>query len=146
MMWKWYTFMFRVLSLIFSWTSSAGWMMLSHDAGQRAAPRQPWDHKSTQLVPWHCSVSFLMQCSVCYTRWSICAVSAQLLNPVRLSATPWTVAPQVPLSMGFSRLEYWNGFPCPPPGDLPDPGIELTSYALQTIFTNWATGKRQSIL
>ena len=38
--------------------------------------------------------------------------------------TPWTVAVQAPLSMGFSKQEYWSGLPCPPPGDLPDPGIE----------------------
>ena len=44
----------------------------------------------------------------------------------RLSATPWTVARQAPLSMGFCRQEYWNGSPCPPPGDLPDPRIEAT--------------------
>ena len=37
--------------------------------------------------------------------------------------TPWTVALQAPLSMGFSRQDYWSGLPCPPPGDLP-PGIE----------------------
>ena len=36
----------------------------------------------------------------------------------------WTLALQAPLSMGFSRQEYWSGFPCPPPGDLPDPGIK----------------------
>ena len=41
---------------------------------------------------------------------------------VRLFATPWTVACQAPLSMGFSRQEYWSGLPCPRPGDLPDPG------------------------
>ena len=41
--------------------------------------------------------------------------------------TLWTVAHQTPLSMGFSRQEYWSGLQCPPPGDLPDPGIELTS-------------------
>ena len=39
----------------------------------------------------------------------------------------WTVAHQAPLSMGFSRQEYWSEFPCPPPGDLPDPGIEPES-------------------
>ena len=39
--------------------------------------------------------------------------------------TPWTVAYQAPVSMGFSRQEYWSGLPLPPPGDLPDPGIEL---------------------
>ena len=48
---------------------------------------------------------------------------------VRLFATPWTVACQTPLSMEFSRQEYWNGLPCPPPGDLPDPGIEIVSTA-----------------
>ena len=42
-------------------------------------------------------------------------------------ATPWTVTHQAPLSMGFSRQEHWSGLPCPPPGDLPDPGIEPTS-------------------
>ena len=46
---------------------------------------------------------------------------------VQLFATPWTVAYQAPLPMGFSRQEYWRGLPCPPPGDLPDPGIELAS-------------------
>ena len=44
-----------------------------------------------------------------------------------LFATPWTVARQAPLSLGFSRQEYWSGLPFPPPGDLPDPGIELVS-------------------
>ena len=41
--------------------------------------------------------------------------------------TPWTVAHQVPLSIGFPRQEYWSGLPVPSPGDLPDPGIKLTS-------------------
>ena len=43
---------------------------------------------------------------------------------VRLFVTLWTVAHQAPLSLGFSRQEYWSGVLCPPPGDLPDPGIE----------------------
>ena len=46
-------------------------------------------------------------------------------------ATLWTVARQAPLSMGFSRQGSWNGLPCPSPGDLPDPGIEPRSPALQ---------------
>ena len=49
---------------------------------------------------------------------------------VRLLATPWTVAYQVPPSMGFSRQEYWSGLPFPSPGDLPDPGIEPWSPTL----------------
>ena len=46
-------------------------------------------------------------------------------------ATPWTITCQAPLSMGFSRKEYWSGLPCPPPGDLPNPGIEPRFPALQ---------------
>ena len=47
------------------------------------------------------------------------------------SEIPWTVTIQAPLSMGFSRQEYWSGVPFPPPGDLPGPGIEPVSPALQ---------------
>ena len=50
------------------------------------------------------------------------------------SATPWTVAHQVLLSMEFSRQEYWSGLPFPSPGDLPEPGIEPTSPALAGKF------------
>ena len=46
------------------------------------------------------------------------------LSHIRLFATPWTGACQAPLSMGFFRQEYWSELPCPPPGDLPDLGIE----------------------
>ena len=52
------------------------------------------------------------------------------LSRVRLFATPWTVAYQVPLSMGFSRQEYRSGLPFPSLGDLPDPGIEPRSPVL----------------
>ena len=50
---------------------------------------------------------------------------------VWLCAIPWTVAGQAPLSMGFSRKEYWSGLPFPSPEDLPDPGIKRMSLALQ---------------
>ena len=50
---------------------------------------------------------------------------------LRLFATPWTVSHQAPLSMGFSRQEYWSGLPFPSPGDLLHPGIEPRSLALQ---------------
>ena len=56
---------------------------------------------------------------------------AYLLSCVQLFATPWTIAHQALLSMGFSRQEYWSGLPCPPPGDLPNVGIEPRSPALQ---------------
>ena len=53
------------------------------------------------------------------------------LSRVQLFATLWTVAHQAPLSMGFSRQKYWSGLPFPSPGDLPDPGMEPRSPALQ---------------
>ena len=48
--------------------------------------------------------------------------------------TPWTVACQAPPSIEFSRQEYWSGFPCPSPGDLPDPGVGPGSPALQADY------------
>ena len=53
-----------------------------------------------------------------------------MLGHVQHFVTPWTVAHQVPLSMGLSEKEYWSGLPFPPPGDLPDPGIEPKSPGL----------------
>ena len=53
---------------------------------------------------------------------------AQSLCWVQLFVTPWPVALQAPLSMGFSRQESWSGLPFPPPGDLPDPGTEPVSH------------------
>ena len=60
----------------------------------------------------------------------LCCVLSHF-SRVRLLETPWTVARQAPLSVGFSRQESWSGLPCPPPGDLPDPGIEARSTPLQ---------------
>ena len=57
-------------------------------------------------------------------------VKVKSLSCVRLFATPWTVAYQASLSMGFSRQEYWSELPFPSPGDLPDPGTEPRSPAL----------------
>ena len=62
-------------------------------------------------------------------------------------ATPWTVAHQVPLSMGFSRQECWSGLPFPCPGDLPDPGIEPGSPALQAdALPSEPSGKLRTLL
>ena len=54
-----------------------------------------------------------------------------MLSHVQLFATPWTVAHQAPLSMGFSSQEYWSGLPIPPPGDLPKQKIKPRSPVLQ---------------
>ena len=66
------------------------------------------------------------------------------LSRVRLFATLWTVAHQAPPSIGFSRQEYWSGLPFPSPGDLPDPGIEPRSPALQAdALTSEPPGKQR---
>ena len=68
---------------------------------------------------------------------------------IQLSATPWTVACQAPLSMGFSRHEYWSGLPFPSPGYLPDPGIESRdhiSLALAGWFFTTSTTWKPTIL
>ena len=66
------------------------------------------------------------------------------ISHVLLFVTPWTVAHQAPLSVRFSRQEYWSGLPCPPPGDLPDSGIEPVSPALVgEFFTTSITWEAQ---
>ena len=75
--------------------------------------------------------SFMSHCTNIEGSWHAfkcaCIMHAQLLSRVWLFEIPWTVARQAPLSMGFPRQEYWSGLPFPPPGDLPDPGIQPSS-------------------
>ena len=74
-------------------------------------------------------------------------VKVKSLSRARLFATLWTVAYQAPLSMGFSRQEYWSGLPFPSPGDLPDPGIEPRSPTLQAdALTSEPPGKLYELL
>ena len=61
-----------------------------------------------------------------YLKWR-----SESCSVVWLFVTPWTIAPQAPRSMEFSRQEYWSGLPCPSPGDLPDPEIKPGSSTLQ---------------
>ena len=73
-------------------------------------------------------------------------VKVKLLSHVRLFATPWTGAYGASPSTGFSRQEYWSGLPFPSPGDLPDPGIEPRSPALEAdALTSEPPGKPQYI-
>ena len=77
------------------------------------------------------SRSLRHQSSLCVcacVRVCVCLCTCTLSH-VWLFATPWTVAHQAPLSMGFSRQEHWRGLPFPAPGDLPDPGIKPGSLA-----------------
>ena len=94
------------------------WQRWTHgDCGGGRSERQPpcclakWDpHTHSRRQHRHESL------------FSVCARSV-----ISHSATPWIVAHQASLSMGFSRQEYWSGLPCPPPGTLPDPGNKLAS-------------------
>ena len=73
-------------------------------------------------------VTFLCVGCVCVC---VCVcVCARALSHVWLFATHWTIPHQILLSMEFSRQEYWGGLPCPPPGDLPNPGVKLVSPVL----------------
>ena len=78
---------------------------------------------------------------------ALASVLVQPLSRVRLFATPWTVACQAPLSMGFPRKEYWSELPFPSPGDLSDSGIKLRSPVLAgRFFIAEPPGKPCSVL
>ena len=74
------------------------------------------------------------------------SLKVKSISCVRHFATPWTVAHQAPLSMGFSRQVYWSGLPFPSPGDLLNPGIKPGSPSLQAdVLTAELPGKPQEI-
>ena len=80
------------------------------------------------------SVIVISHCSRTLRPFVLEKVKVLIAQSCLILVTPWTVAHQVPLSMGFSRQEYWSVLPFPSPGDLPDPGIEPGSPALQADF------------
>ena len=94
-----------------------------------ALPTQGLNLSHLCLLHWHVN-------SLPLSHQGRLKVKVNSLSRIRLFATPWTVAYQAPLSMEFPRQEYWNELPCPPPGALPDPGIEPGSSALQ--LDSWA--------
>ena len=67
------------------------------------------------------------------------SLSLFMLSHFQLFVTPWTITHHAPLSMEFSRLEYWNGLPFPPPGYLPDPGIEPVSLVSPVLVGGFFT-------
>ena len=60
-------------------------------------------------------------------------------SSVQFFETPWTIVHQVSLLRGFPRPEHWSGLPCPPPGDLPNPGIEPTSLVSPALSSEFFT-------
>ena len=83
-----------------------------------------------QMHSWpclFCLLCFICVCVCVCVCVCLCLCLLHCFSPVQLIVTPWTVAHQAPLSMGFFRQEYWSGLPVPTPEDLPNPGIELAS-------------------
>ena len=81
------------------------------------------------LAGFHGTCHFLVCVYVCVCVCVCVCVRVCVLSHIWLLATPWTVTHQTPMSMGFSRKEYWSGLPCPALGDLPDPATEPMSPA-----------------
>ena len=84
------------------------------------------------LISLYCFLFLLRLLSLwktirCPSKYILCGCVLSRLSHVQLFANLWNIAFQAPLSMGFSKQEYWSGLPCPSPGDLPNSGIELTS-------------------
>ena len=111
-----------IISTLNSWISPLNVIFSSSPFQWVAPPSTQWSKPELFLLPLLQS-SFLTyhQVPVIYLLVCMCA---KLLQSCLLFVTIWAIAHQAPLSMGFSRQEYWSGLPCSPPGDLPDPGIE----------------------
>ena len=105
----------RVLTLV---TALSSGMPLGH-------PTVPPKHL---VMSWfHCNALICGECTFSTSSWLPYVWMLSHFSPLRSFAIPWTIAHQAPLSMGFSRQEYWNGVPCPPPGDLHHPGTKPNS-------------------
>ena len=99
-------------------------------------------HQMFALSLYALSFEFFFYCfyvgKVYVNKWNVCVCVCvcvcEPLRHVQLFATPWTVAHQAPLSMGFPSQEYWSGLPLPPPGDLPHPGVKPRSPTLASLF------------
>ena len=110
--------------------------MAAHPSARQAVCRRPSGRKTPQskmaavgpaqrrctVAPATGELHGIPESCLAHSRGWGCVLSC--LHGVLLCVIPWTVAHQTPLSMDFSRQDYWSGLPCPPPGGLPDPGIE----------------------
>ena len=130
---------------------STGWITYravhcttSIDQQDRAIVTSPFNPQKSRIDYCRClkrkpnrEAKFCLQFGHSYK--PVCMLSH--FSHIQLCAIIQTVAHQAPLSIGFSRQEYWSGLPCPPPGDLPNPSIKpvsLTSLALAgRFFTTW---------
>ena len=98
------------------------------------------------MVIYMCVCVYLCMCIYMYVCVCVC-VCVCALSHVWFFVTPWTIAHQPPLSMGFLKQEYWSGLPFPPPGDYPNPGMEPKSPVSLALagrfFTTAPSGKPQ---
>ena len=97
------------------WVNSGRWWWTGRPGVLRFMGLQRIWHDWTTELNWTVLLCITKLCCV-----TLCMLSC--FSHVRFFATPWSVACQTPLSMGFSRQKYWSALPCPPPGNLPDKG------------------------
>ena len=90
--------------------------------------------KQLKIWSWQIQATEVSNFKLKNVRTWACRSLSQSLSLVELVVSPWTVAHQASLSMGFSRQEYWSGLPFPSPGDLPNPETEPASPALAGDF------------
>ena len=91
-----------------------------------ASSQTKWTTKYTACISFKWENFLLVFFRTIIRILTMCMLSC--FSRVQLFAVPWSVTHQAPLSMGFSRQEYWHGLPCPSPGALPNPGIEPKSH------------------
>ena len=133
------TFLFNSADLLITFVQWQFWCWYSTET-----PLEPWGQSknwNNLLDTPNQNPYFNAQNVVSSLSWAFFAcVHVQLLSHIQLLGTLSTVTFQASLSMGFSRQEYWSGLPFPSAGDLPDPGIESASPALQAdSLYHWAT-------
>ena len=112
-------------------TSSRGSLVSLHFLSLEWYHLHIWGYWYFSQQSWFQLVIHPAQHLAWYTLLWVCTL--RCFSRVRVFVTLWTVAPQAPLSMGFSRQEYWNGLPCPPPGHLSNPGIKSVSLPPHTL-------------
>ena len=102
--------------------------------------RIPWGRKELDKTERLPLLSYVLPLSyILHSLFVHLLLLLSRFSHIRVFATLWTVARQAPLSMGFSRQEYWTGLPCSPPGDLPDPGIKPVSLTSSTLAGEFIT-------
>ena len=101
-----------------------------------------WIYNLCYKSAWINFLIYLIAVFIWFQKWHqniikhVCCAVLSCFSRVQLLVTLWTVVCQAPLSMGFSRPEYWSGLPCPPPGDLPNSGIEL-AFLMCPAMAGW---------